>query len=402
MKESRYHRDKDVIFRETFRSLADVNDNGGSITNITFDNGIGSSTGASSDYAISYKKSFVTQAATTISFWTKFTSNSTMCIIGCDNDKYAFRAISFQNGYVAIDYASSNNELGNTTQINDGLWHHIVIDIANRYIYIDGIKENTTTNGAAGISSAYNSLFSRFSGVIWASPFTGSIDLVDIYNRTLTLEEISALSKNKLYTKPSLQNTVLNIPVIGSIYDTKGNVITNTDVDVNRDGSKDVMVFNGISSRLVFPSALQLNLSTFTYAVWVKRDSNSSLDLLTSYGATPNYNEIRLDTLDRLFIETNTSGDQAYASLNSSSEKWTRLVITVNSGTVAMYQDGVALSMSDNTISNSTLYVNIIGSNALASLYMCYTLKDKLILNSVWTPEEVARDYNSTKHNYNL
>jgi hypothetical protein len=60
-----------------------------------------------------------------------------------------------------------------------------------------------------------------------------------------------------------------------------------------------------------------------------------------------------------IYVESNTNGDVAYAALNDYDTDWHTYEITINNSVVSIKQDGVALTMTDNSISDDITFAKI-------------------------------------------
>ena len=93
--------------------------------------------------------------ALTISAWVKTTNTSTIgIIVGKDGintgtRSYVLNLATTGEARFFVFKSGSNTSVFSTTQINDGLWHHVlcVNDGADLKMYIDGTLENTTIGG---------------------------------------------------------------------------------------------------------------------------------------------------------------------------------------------------------------------------------------------------------------
>ena len=91
----------------------------------------------------------------TLSAWIKTSNNSQIqTIIGKDGvstgtRSYLLNLATTGEARFFVFKSGSNTSVFSTTQINDGLWHHVlcVNDGADLKMYIDGTLENTTIGG---------------------------------------------------------------------------------------------------------------------------------------------------------------------------------------------------------------------------------------------------------------
>jgi hypothetical protein len=137
----------------------------------------------------------------TISFWMKTNStndNVLMQFVDNSNTKnYYFRInmAGSSNKFRAVYYNGvSDTILTSSSDVNDGLWKHIVVtrDDTNAEIFINGVSDvstSTYTNGDVGGDIRTIGYFG-LSDILY---FDGKIDEVGIWNRTLTADDISDL-----------------------------------------------------------------------------------------------------------------------------------------------------------------------------------------------------------------
>lgn len=132
-----------------------------------------------------------------MSAWVKTASVSTGSIINkSEGTTLTAYALSVSPANVSLLNGKSAKN-GNKT-VNDGVWRHIVTTISGTSpytynIYVDGVLDSTGTSTEA-ISTNTNTLAlagQNDSG--YGSYFTGTIDQVRLYNRTLTDDEIKSM-----------------------------------------------------------------------------------------------------------------------------------------------------------------------------------------------------------------
>lgn len=145
----------------------------------------------------------------TVEAWVKTSSSGTartiygngyninpLVLMRIESDNRA-RFIIRDNAGVALDV------LGTTTNLNDGVWHHIagIREGTTARLYVDGVQQNSASNGAFDqINSVCNFAFigGFRSDSVCTSPaneafFNGSIDEVSVYNRNLSTAEIQSI-----------------------------------------------------------------------------------------------------------------------------------------------------------------------------------------------------------------
>ncbi|MBI4687480.1 MAG: hypothetical protein HY756_06840, partial [Nitrospirae bacterium] len=140
-----------------------------------------------------------------IEFWMKTQASSTcsggQAIVGRDDGNIQWR-VGCQDGGRAVFCLYDKNRsgacvAGSTTDLTDGLWHHVVavrdaVSGKNR-IYVDGIKEGEISRTySAGFDSATAALTIGWLNAGDGFNFAGTIDEVALYKRGLSDAEISS------------------------------------------------------------------------------------------------------------------------------------------------------------------------------------------------------------------
>ena len=143
---------------------------------------------------------------------------------------------------------------------------------------------------------------------------------------------------------------------VGSFRDAASNTLgTPTAVTFAKTEKGLVASFNGSTSKVAITSTTyDVDGGTYTFEFWAKRE-NVALNTVILGESQSGYKNIRLTNDNRLFIESNTNGNQAYCTIVSDDTQWHHYIITCNAGTVAMYQDGVSLSITGTLSDNITL-----------------------------------------------
>ena len=100
------------------------------------------------------------------------------------------------SGKIAFYHKNTSNaykDIIATTTTNDGQWHHYlgVNDGTNLKIYIDGVLDNSNTNGSNGtLLNANGRIGARWNNL---NLFSGLIDEVAIFNSELSASDITTI-----------------------------------------------------------------------------------------------------------------------------------------------------------------------------------------------------------------
>ena len=403
MKESYISQDKNVIFREVFNSAATVLANGGTETDTTIDNGIATLNGSSSD--ILYKEKNLGTAHSVRLRGTFSSVNSNQPIIANDGDNtciviYPSVGIYYRDGTSIISAITCDLAVDTT--------YDIIITRNGTTIkgYIDGVQIGVTRTLGSNDDFIFNVIGSYDSGTDY---YGGTIDNITIYEKTLIAEEVSALYKNSLYTAPTLEDAVLHIPCQGSVIDLEGNTIVNANAVVKRDGSKDVMKFNGSTSVLDCGNDASLQLTaSILLATWVKT-TDTGVQIIAAKDDDTNRNfGLYMDSgAIKFYIFVSGAAKEVVSNASTfDDDRWHR-IIAINNGTdLLIYIDGQLTPSTGGTgnggvMDNDTVDLTI-GDRALLDMPFSGKLDDIKMLSTVWTAEQVTRDYSSSKSNYNL
>jgi hypothetical protein len=109
--------------------------------------------------------------------------------------------------------------------------------------------------------------------------FNGTMELVEIYNWTLTATEVALLYNNSLYKEIQAKNTIVDVaPYNGTFNDSMWKTLTNANVTLARWYG----IYNGTSSVLTYASLGEL--SNFTMDCWVRINNNQ-----TAYNCVMSY-----------------------------------------------------------------------------------------------------------------
>ena len=163
--------------------------------------------------------------------------------------------------------------------------------------------------------------------------------------------------------------------------------ITTLRGDVFRDEYS--LAFDGSNDYVEIPSTTyDVDGGTVSFTFWAKRNDISVQNLVMS--ANNNYKNINLHSNGNLYIESDTNDDLASAPITQDTN-WHHYVITCNSGTVAMYEDGISLTMGDSSIGDDITFNKISTSSAKV---FNGNISEVAIYNCTLTANQVKTIYN--------
>jgi len=277
--------------------------------------------------------------------------------------------------------------------------------------YINGeVSSQTTLNEEQEIviSGIYisSSVLTIFSQYAHGTALNGTGNLFEIYEGTLTAEEVKNLYEGERYRDISPQTSthkkVLNIDSRrGAIYDQYGNVITNTDVEVVRDGKIYVEKYDGGTSRLDTGSDL-VGVDGVTFLVRIKPFTFGG----GNRGRIINNNKFWVETLgsnQNILLTSNGSGNLQSAVGSVILNKWMLVGVTRTSDGIGnMYLDGI-ISGTPNTNTGTPVAgtTNIfIGADSIGNNEFDGLMGRKRIIKGILSPEEISQIYTNEKQFY--
>ena len=217
-KQSYQSPDQGVVFREVFNSAQEVAVNGGVATAVTFADGKGVFNGASSK--VVYAKYVGGVKSVRVRLTLTGTSHGVMTLT-------ASHRITITTGTVAAT------------------------GFATPTIYVDGVATSTITAGTHEIAvTTATPINTNLLAVGWngTAYLTGSVDLVEIYNRQLSASEVSNLYNGVTY-KPLIPATSLDLTTInGVVQERTGKTITQSNITYVQNGSYKSAKYNGTTS----------------------------------------------------------------------------------------------------------------------------------------------------------
>jgi hypothetical protein len=106
-----------------------------------------------------------------------------------------------------------NENLYTPAGYNDNKWHHIAVQRASggRYIYIDGVDVNSTTDPRDGFDKPLRVMFGALRPGLLQRYWDGGIDDVRIYDRVLSQTEIREVMRSPIASGPNPSNGATDV-----------------------------------------------------------------------------------------------------------------------------------------------------------------------------------------------
>ena len=110
--------------------------------------------------------------------------------------------------------------------------------------------------------------------------------------------------------------------------------------------------------------------SNVSFAFWAKRTDTTSQNIVLG-NTNSGYMFINLHSNGSMYIESNTNEDSASAAVKLDNN-WHHYAVICSSGTVSMYEDGVSLSMNDDSVTDDITISKIsYSSSRVFTGYIC-------------------------------
>lgn len=350
------------------------------------------------------------------------------------------RLTTSPDGTASISIISNN-------VVNDSTWHNIQFSFnttsVNLSLSVDGVVKNSTTT--TSIFNSISNLTIGRSRVLGA--LNSSVDDIQIYNKTLSLTELSSLYTQNLYSRYS-SFIDFNYSLVGwyrfnnlTSGDNLVNVVDSSTKSHNGTGSNiaydtsgqfgNAMAFNGINSYINITDADYLSPNTtgkFAISFWVKP---ANLDFIAGDDPANGYNEIlgkgvsnelNVEYTFRFYNNSNAEGRPNRMSFylfnlsggtgvgsffqdNYTIGEWVHVVGMTNGTDTLIYKNGVlrdfdSLSAGGIQMGNGNGTLRI-GSRTLQGFFNG-SMDDVMIFNRDLSEEEVVSLYDSTRTYHNF
>jgi hypothetical protein len=279
------------------------------------------------------------------------------------------------NGTPRMTLRGASKIDANVSAINlhDGKWHHVVAVNTPTSIqqYVDGILISTTNGTWTANTNALPLIIGAREPPpgVNASYFTGSIDDVRIYNRTLSSAEIAQLygegggkinaSGQTLQNGTGLDSGLAaywsfnGADVTDKVYDraggnngyTDGSVATSTMKTQGKLGQ--ALNFNGNTNYVSVPLTYNWNANDWTVSVWASTTGclNSFCGLVGNRFGAGAANWVTIgtdgDLSGRIAVEMGPSGATIDTGYDPANKGWQYYTVTKSGTTISIYRNGV-------------------------------------------------------------
>ena len=363
----------------SFNSFDDIAKNGGTQTAVTISNGTGSFVNASSSkitynsdiigtVSIRFKIKSITPRVSMYLFDARFTSGTTgtgYLFLNADTTFIKSSGTIYVNGAASSNWVSTQSE-----------------------IVVTGLTLKAV--GGMNIGSSY----------VPGQWFSGTMELVEIYQGTLTASEVAELYKNDLYKYPSIvtTNCIFDLnPASGTLTEKYGNVLTNNGVTLSIYGGTNVLNMGSGLGNLKLTLGTTINLATmtdFSIVDWVKLYQIPNGAYKVQWSSASNIAIILVAINNALAVNF---GGVYYANKILDTNGWYQCAITYTGGKVSFNINGVADTATAQTAPTTGIVLTNIGGAANGALGRLGRMQ---VFNRVLTQPELLRMYNSQKSIY--
>ncbi|MBI4713330.1 MAG: DUF2341 domain-containing protein [Planctomycetes bacterium] len=323
--------------------------------------------------------------------------------------------ISFFNNSPVINFATSGAGL----QV--GQWYHIVMarNGSNWNIYVNGVSKGSTSVSLTMPDLNAPLIFGQYGG---SSYFGGLMDEVKIYNRALSVEEISTRYGSGLVGSWHFSEGAGSIATDSTDYRNNGTLSPTATGPTWVDGRfGKALSFDGVDDYVDVGNKKVDLLSNWTISLWQKKNGAGYQGEYFSHGSSSNsaypYWLIRIDAADSnndyLSISSRNDDTSALSWTSVSFPKidngWHYIVYVKNGSVITGYVDGVQIAEAINLIAGTYNNINISTIGALRrqtyieSLFNG-TIDEVQIFNRALSASEIITRYNGgtpkVRHDY--
>ena len=385
--------DKSLIFAEYFNDEQSVRRNGGVPIGATFTKGKASITNLLSSNRISWD---FQKGSLVYSVRIRFKLNTlsdgyryAYSLLNGDNSTRRFQLrIDQTTDYINCAYGGGTYYLdsvsypANTTVAEAGVWYEVIAITTSTDLYRFAINIDQNNN-------------SNSSDI--------SYDLIEIYNKALTAEEVSNLYSNSRYVMPQLDTAdhqrILHVTarngVVQNLVDYHNGVATPepvlTDIEVVKDGFVRSPLFNGSTSKIDLGGYNDLT-GDITVMAWIKyvEDDDEILAYRNAILANGQFGFGQRDN-DALTLSRNGFSNSSVSNYNILEKYEWNFVCAVSKadGTTLLYANGEDVTNSDNA------GTPVAGSNIIIGEYYietCFIGKKNIIRAGMLVCSEIYKN----------
>lgn len=385
--------DKNLVFAEYFNSEQEVRRNGGVPTVVTFDKGIATFNGANS--YISYK------IPINGTYSVRIILNHTDSV-GAQDWVIDFQNVDGNgNGYVDLQAGTVFRSFG-TIYVN-GVASAAYTRNEITEIVVTGIIIDTWPPTSFRIGSQYDGTGS----------FQGTIELVEVYNKTLTADEVLNIYNNARYQSLDLTGSkILHVNAYDGVCRnllagwTIGGVavpeVSSSNIEVMKEGIVNVPRFNGTTSKIDCGTYNYL-VGDLTILAWINSDGEGEnlYERIVDNGKL--YFAFRQDIRRLILVSDYVTAKLSAVGSLEYSDYFCVCAIRKTDGSVTFYVDGELSGAADQDSGTPVAgTANItVGNTAATTATFDGKIPEVIVVSGILTVAEISQYYTSTKHLYN-
>lgn len=293
----------------------------------------------------------ITSQNSSYSFWIKVepSSNGTARVLTHYETGLGSVEVYIQNNnlFARMEDSAGYSKVFSTPNINDGLWHHIALTIeqvtannVNGYegsFYKDGVLIATDVTNGINNQSGGNNWITFFTNPVFslndtlanAVFYQDAIDEVKVFDRALTVAEVTALATNN--TNPPLPQVFVDVDATGS-----------------NDGTSWTNAYSNLQTALLLNPGAEVWVAEGVYKPGNSRTDrfllNNDLEIYGGFNGTETTRSQRNPNINHTILSGDINGDDtsSIAYSNSTRNENTYNVVSINGNNVVL--DGLTIT----------------------------------------------------------